>query len=404
MNRFVVMLAALVALGLSGCGDAGGVLAAGKGMVKIVTTPGDAKIFINGKRKGSSPSEPGQTFAIKLREGEYMIEVRKNIDDLKYYYAKKPVFVAEDVLQTVSLKLTEKLTELGEQKKREASAAAARKAAAEKAADEKRAVTARKIAIAKKKKQAALAATIKKVRAAKTLAVLKKFNSQFVKIKGGSFNMGCSGRCYSGTKPKHKVIVSGFYMSKYEITFDQWDACVNDGGCKHNPKDQGWGRGNRPVINISWNDTQEFTGWLNKKTGKSYRLPTEAEFEYAARAGTTSKYNWGNKLGKNRANCRGCGSRWDSKTTAPVGSFPANKWGLYDMAGNVTEWVHDWYSSHYFKRSPLKNPKGPKFPGTIRNRVLRGGGFSITYQGMFSSHRSYDRTTDRAWIGFRLVR
>jgi len=116
--------------------------------------------------------------------------------------------------------------------------------------------------------------------------------------------------------------------------------CVSDGGCGgYQPSDNGWGRGNRPVINVSWDDAQNYIQWLSHKTGKAYRLPSEQEWEIAARAGTTSDYYWGNDIGRNHANCDGCGSEWDNKKTAPVGSFKPNAFGLYDMMGNVWEWT-----------------------------------------------------------------
>ena len=276
MNRFAMMLAALVALGLSGCGESAETQAAGKGMVKIVTTPGDAKIFINGKRKGNSPAKPGQTFAIKLPEGEYVVEAVKEIDKYKEYRGKKKVFVSEDTMQTIDLELKRQFTELGKKKDREEKAVAAKREAARK----------------------------KKI-AAKIAPVIRKLEANMVKIPGGTFRMGCvSGKdCNSDEKPVHRVTVSSFYMSKYEVTFEQWDACYADGGCSHYPKSEGWGRGNRPVINILWNDAQQFIKWLSKKTGQTWRLPTEAEWEYAARAGTTTRYSWGNSIGRNKANC-----------------------------------------------------------------------------------------------------
>ena len=125
------------------------------------------------------------------------------------------------------------------------------------------------------------------------------------------------------------------------MTFAEWDACVSASGCKHKPDDRSWGRGSRPVMNVSWDDiTKDYLPWLSRKTDKSYRLLTEAEWEYAARAGSRGKYTWGDEIGKNRANCDGCGSHWD-KQTAPVGSFQANAFGLHDMHGNVWEWVAD---------------------------------------------------------------
>ena len=136
--------------------------------------------------------------------------------------------------------------------------------------------------------------------------------------------------------------VQPFKLGKHEVTFAQWDLCVADGDCSsYRPEDNGWGRDNRPVKSISWDDAQAFINWLNRKTGGSYRLPSEAEWDYAARAGSVTRYIWGDKVGRNQAVCKKCGSQWDNKQSAPVGSFPANNFGLYDMHGNVWEWTED---------------------------------------------------------------
>ena len=129
-------------------------------------------------------------------------------------------------------------------------------------------------------------------------------------------------------------------MSKYDVTFADWDACVFLGPC---PKaaDAGFGRDTRPVISVGWNDAQTYVAWLSKMTGQPYRLLTESEWEYAARADSTTAYPWGAEIGKGNANCNGCGSKWDNLQTSPVGSFAANQFGLYDMAGNVWQWVQD---------------------------------------------------------------
>ena len=115
--------------------------------------------------------------------------------------------------------------------------------------------------------------------------------------------------------PQHRVTMARqFAVGQFELTFDEWDACVADGGCNgYKPADAGWGRERRPVINVSWNDANAYVAWLAKKTGKPYRLLTEAEYEYATRAGTTTAYPWGDEIGKNNANCDGCGSQWGDK-------------------------------------------------------------------------------------------
>ena len=155
--------------------------------------------------------------------------------------------------------------------------------------------------------------------------------------------------------PQHSVAIPrAFAVGKYEVTFDEWDACVDDGGCRgYKPIDKGWGRGKQPVINVTWEDAQAYIDWLSTKTGIAYRLPTEAEWEYVARAGSTKAYWWGDDVGRNNANCNGCGSQWDGKRTAPVGSFKANPFGLYDTAGNVFEWVQDCWHDSYKGTPPL---------------------------------------------------
>ena len=153
-----------------------------------------------------------------------------------------------------------------------------------------------------------------------------------VVLPAGRFRMGClSGDddCFSDEKPVREVAIASFALSKHEVTFAQWDACVSGDGCGgHRPDDRGRGRADRPVVNVSWGDAQSYVSWLSRQTGEEYRLPTEAEWEYAARAGTTTKYSWGNVIGVNRANCSGdqCGDRW--RYTAPVGSFPGQRLGV----------------------------------------------------------------------------
>uniref|UniRef100_UPI00356245FD SUMF1/EgtB/PvdO family nonheme iron enzyme n=1 Tax=Zhongshania sp. TaxID=1971902 RepID=UPI00356245FD len=233
-------------------------------------------------------------------------------------------------------------------------------------------------------------------------------SNNMVSIPGGSFRMGdlnSDARITVGRRdelPVHSVRVSGFKMSKHEITFAAWDACVSAGGCSYIPDEHGWGRGNRPVIHTSWDDiTQQFIPWLNKITGKRYRLPSEAEWEYAARAGTSTEYSWGDSIGSNRANCDGCGSRWDDSKTAPVGSFSANRFGLYDMLGNVSEWTQDCYKDSYVG-APSNGSASTS--GDCSRRVLRGGSWDTTPRYLPVSLRRAGRV-EKAYIdyGFRLV-
>ena len=225
-----------------------------------------------------------------------------------------------------------------------------------------------------------------------------------VVVPAGSFMMG-SNDGENDEKPVHRVTITNpFAVGKFEVTFDEWAACVKGGGCQstQNPSDQGWGKGHRPVINVSWNDAKEYVAWLSNATGKTYRLLTEAEWEYAARAGTTTAYSWGNDVGKGNANCDGCGSQWDNKQTAPVGSFKANTWGLYDMHGNVWEWVQDCYKAGYAGAPTDGSSISVQNCGT---RVRRGGSW-YDYPG---SLRAADRGRSgpgnrNVSLGFRVGR
>lgn len=145
--------------------------------------------------------------------------------------------------------------------------------------------------------------------------------------------------------PRHQVTVVSFAVSKFEVTFDDWDACASASVCPRVL--DSWGRGTMPVTNVSWRDAKQYVSWLSQLTGKQYRLLSEAEWEYAARAGTETLYSWGDGPAKDSANCDDCGSSWDGRQTAPAGSFKPNKFGLHDMHGNVWEWVEDrWHDTY----------------------------------------------------------
>jgi formylglycine-generating enzyme required for sulfatase activity len=202
--------------------------------------------------------------------------------------------------------------------------------------------------------------------------------------------------------PQRGVAVASFALGKTEVSFDEWDLCVSKGGCRHKPEAP-WGRGSLPVINVSWNDAKEYVAWLSTKTRQPYRLPSEAEWEYAARAGSTTPYSWGKDIGKKNANCNGCGSRWDGKQTAPVASFPANAFGLHDMAGNVWEWVEDCWHDNY------SGAPGKAWPawqgGTCDRRVLRGGSWDDGPGDVRSAYRLRFEPGDRySDTGFRVAR
>ncbi|MBK7352961.1 MAG: SUMF1/EgtB/PvdO family nonheme iron enzyme [Nitrosomonas sp.] len=234
------------------------------------------------------------------------------------------------------------------------------------------------------------------------------FEPQMVRIPPGSFIMGSpeseTGR-KSDESPQRKVTIAyPFEIGRYEVTFAQYDAFSKDTNRKL-PSDQGWGRDDRPVISVSWDDAQAYVQWLVKKTGKKYRLPTEAEWEYVARAGTSTAYWWGDVIGQNNAVCNGCGSQWDNKQTAPVGSFKPNAFGVYDTAGNVWEWTQDCWHGDY-TNAPLDGTAWlERNGGDCSHRVVRGGSWVSGPRGL----RSADRYGDGSGVsnlntGFRVAR
>ncbi|MDP6803825.1 MAG: formylglycine-generating enzyme family protein [Rhodospirillales bacterium] len=232
---------------------------------------------------------------------------------------------------------------------------------------------------------------------------------EMVVVPAGAFTLGspASEVPRDGDEgPQHPVTIARpFAVGRHEVTFAEWDACVADGGCGgYRPDDKGWGRGDRPAIYISWDDAKSYAAWLSQYTGKTYRLLSEAEWEYAARAGTTTRFLWGDGVGRNLANCRGCGSPWDGQQTAPVGSFPVNGFGLHDMLGNVWEWVEDcWHRS--YEGAPSDGSPWTS-GGDCANRVLRGGSWNfigVWYARSVYRNRSF---TVNRYInaGFRLAR
>ncbi len=209
----------------------------------------------------------------------------------------------------------------------------------------------------------------------------KDYCPEMVVVPAGSFMMGSlpteQGH-QASEETQHKVtIAQPFAVAKFEVTFDEWDTCVAYGDCAQGVSDAGWGRGQQPVIYVTWDDAQRYVAWLKRMTGKPYRLLSEAEYEYAARAGVLPQtvYPWGNDIGKNNANCDGCGSKWDKKQTAPVRSFAPNRFGLYDMVGNVFAWVEDCVHGNY-SGAPDDGSAWIE-GGNCKGRVVRGGSWGI---------------------------
>ena len=241
-----------------------------------------------------------------------------------------------------------------------------------------------------------------------------------VEIPGGSFRMGCvSGRdCQGDEYPVHTVRIGRFELSKYEVTFEEYDRFTVATG-RERAEDEGSGRGRRPVIHVSWEDTVAYARWLSEQTGKRYRLPSEAEWEYAARAGTETKYHfgndesqlcdyanhWDNSIGsgapyyefRNRSCSDGVGAR-----TAIVGSYRANAYGLHDMHGNVWEWVQDCWNGSY-RGAPADGSAWES--GDCSDRILRGGSWYGGPGVLRSAIRIWSATRNRINLnGFRVAR
>lgn len=235
---------------------------------------------------------------------------------------------------------------------------------------------------------------------------------EMVVVPAGSFMMGApddearahdpgnrsgtgdlANKAYADERPRHQVTIARpFAASRTEVTFEQWDTCVLLGGCPPQNSDEGWGRGTQPVIHISWEQAKLYTNWLAKRTGKPYRLLSEAEWEYAARAGSDTAFTSGNEI-RGKANCDGCGSQWDNDRAAPVGKFSPNAFGLHDMHGNVWEWVEDCYQSSY-DAAPVDGTAA--IESNCVKHVLRGGSF---YNWPINL-----RSAARNWLGSDLSR
>ena len=233
---------------------------------------------------------------------------------------------------------------------------------------------------------------------------------EMVVVPAGSFTMGSpsseSGRNGDEGPQRRVEISSPFAVGVYEVTFAEWDACASDGGCRgYHPDDEGWGGGGRPVINVDWNDAKAYASWLSRETGESYRLLSEAEWEYVARAGTTTRFWWGDDIGRNRANCSSSSCGDSHRGTAPVGSFRANGFGLHDVHGNVREWVEDcWHGSYAGAPRDGRAWLGNN-GGECSLRILRGGSWLYYPRDLRSAVRNRLVTGNRInYIGFRVAR
>lgn len=228
---------------------------------------------------------------------------------------------------------------------------------------------------------------------------------EVVAVPPGSFEMGAppdeeDRRDSEG--PVHRVtIAEPLAVGVYEVTFDEWDACSREGGCRGRPDDRGWGRAKRPVINVSWKDAKVYLGWLSAVTGKPYRLLSEAEWEYVARAGTRGPFHFDDAMSPGRANYAVLRS-YRRKTVA-VGSFPGNAFGLHDVHGNVWEWVDDCWHADY--TGAPSDGSAWTTGGDCSVRVLRGGSWSNGPGILRSAFRfRYPSELRSGDFGFRVAR
>jgi formylglycine-generating enzyme required for sulfatase activity len=328
-----------------------------KGPFLKVVTDLDCELFIDGTSMGKIKAGEENLKKIPLGKGEFLI-VAKSLDGLDKYIDNNFILESQDRLLYLKLK-----------EKRDARLAALQKA-----------------------EEARLAALQKAEDAKKAIAEIEK---NMVYVSGGTFTMGCTAEqgseCSSNEKPAHTVTLSSFSIGKYELTQAQWKAVMGTNPSFYEACP------NCPVENVSWNDIQDFISKLNAKTGKTYRLPTEAEWEYAARGGSSSRgYKY---AGSNEIAAVAWYDGNSNDKTHPVGQKKPNELGIYDMSGNVWEWCSDWYDGSYYSSSPSNNPQGLS---SGSDRVLRG--WSSNPQYCRVSFRNFLNPAYRlSCIGFRLV-
>lgn len=225
-----------------------------------------------------------------------------------------------------------------------------------------------------------------------------------VVVPAGEFIMGApesESGSFEDERPLHPVsIEQPFAMGVYPVTFGEFDLFARETR-REAPADEGWGRLNRPVINVSFNDAEQYCAWLSRKTGRKYRLPSEAEWEYAARGGTSAAYWWGETAGEGCTVCETCGSDWDDEMTSPVGSFDANPMGLCDVHGNIWEWTQDhWFPDH--SNAPETGDARVK-DNSEYPRVIKGGSWLNNPISVRAAVRSEFHPLQRVnIIGFRV--
>ena len=231
------------------------------------------------------------------------------------------------------------------------------------------------------------------------------FAPELVVLPAGEVIMGSTEEdeaAYEDERPQHRVMIAWrFAIGRYPVTFYEYDQFC-EVTRREKPGDNGWGRGRRPVINVSWHDAQDYIAWLSQETGRSYRLPSEAEWEYACRAGTTSRYSFGDAIWRRDANY----AYSELGRTSEVGSYLPNPWGLHDMHGNVWEWVEDdWHDNYRGAPSDGSAWSDSETSPTPRRCVVRGGAWSGVSRDCRSASRRRDFTVSRSnGLGFRVAR
>jgi formylglycine-generating enzyme required for sulfatase activity len=223
-----------------------------------------------------------------------------------------------------------------------------------------------------------------------------------IRIPAGKFRMGATSGVLSADEvPKHTVTIQSFMASVYEITYAEYDKFAKATKRKK-PDSSGWDRKTQPVNNVSWDDALAYTRWLSKQTGKKYRLLSESEWEYAARAGTTASFWWGRTAGSGNAHCFNCKSEFNTSKPAKVGTYKPNQFGLYDTAGNLFEWVYDCYHRNY-KNAPTDGSVWEG--GDCKVRIVRGGAYHSPASSMRVENREKFKSSRGQYnVGFRLAR
>jgi formylglycine-generating enzyme required for sulfatase activity len=218
---------------------------------------------------------------------------------------------------------------------------------------------------------------------------------EMIALPGGTFAMGSNDD--PSERPIHRVTIKPFAMSKLPITVREWKACVAAGACSYSPT----GNDDAPVTNVSWSDAQQFVGWLSRTTQKAFRLPSEAEWEYAARGGKTTKFWWGDQFQAGMANCNGCNEPYDATQPLKVGSFKPNPFGLHDMGGGVNQWVADCWHKNY-QGAPLDD--SPWIDSGCSSRVIRSGSWRNATSYVRPANRDhYDTDVRYPTHGFRVA-